>query len=142
MPCINVTLVRRLMLPSNPGSLHNHRSDAAPEIQQDGVRAFVPCFRGWAWMATSGAVTPEGAEGPMGGFSIRAGRPLVQSTRAEGRGLPPAQGQPPHRMSPRDSSDERDEDAQQRQVVTAGTAIPKIEPIRHRGSADARKTGW
>ena len=78
----------------------------------------------------------------MGGFSIRAGRPLVQSTRAEGRDLPPGPVQPPHRMTRRDSSDDKDEDAQRRQAVMAGITIPKIEPRRHHGSAGARKTGW
>ena len=166
-PCINGTLVRRRMLPSNPGGLHNHRSDAAPGIQQDGVRAFVPCFRRWAWMATSGTVTPEGGEGPMGGFRIRAGRPLVQSTRAEGRGFPPARGQSPHRMNRRQAvtastttgnggrqwqqvlrrataagSGDKYYDGQRRQAVAAGNSSSKIEPRRHRSSAGARKTGW
>ena len=42
-PCTQGTQVRCRTLPSIPGGLHNHRSDATPGILQDGVREIVPC---------------------------------------------------------------------------------------------------
>ena len=40
--CIQGTHGRYRMLPSNPGGLHNHRSDAIPGIPQHRARVFVP----------------------------------------------------------------------------------------------------